>query len=107
MQNMAEAGAGAEIWTMFESEPIINYFGFAALVWRLCYKIACVSQPNLTAHTTPPPPLGPTAVDVTPEQDGGVLKEISVQGQEGEAPLPGDKVRKNCRNQCCGFRIRV
>lgn len=35
---------------------------------------------------------GPSAVDITLGQDGGVIKEITVQGQEGEIPLPGDKV---------------
>ena len=35
---------------------------------------------------------GPTAVDITPEKDGGVLKEIKVEGLAGHTPFTGDKV---------------
>ena len=34
---------------------------------------------------------GPNAMDITPEKDGGVLKEIIKEGS-GESPLKGDKV---------------
>jgi len=36
--------------------------------------------------------LGPEAVDVTPTQDGGILKEVKVKGTGVENPLKGDKV---------------
>lgn len=35
---------------------------------------------------------GPEAVDVTPSQDGGIMKEIKVPGKGGETPWAGDKV---------------
>jgi hypothetical protein len=38
------------------------------------------------------PCAGPTAVDITPGKDGGILKEITTQGVVGDGPLLGDKV---------------
>jgi len=35
---------------------------------------------------------GPEAVDITPSQDGGILKEIKVNGTGSEKPWSGDKV---------------
>jgi len=35
---------------------------------------------------------GPTAVDITPKQDGGVMKEILREGTGVDHPLTGDKV---------------
>jgi len=35
---------------------------------------------------------GPDAVDITPNQDGGVLKEIKREGCGDEHPMTGDKV---------------
>ena len=35
---------------------------------------------------------GPNAVDITPSQDGGVMKEILKEGIGEEFPLPGDEV---------------
>jgi len=35
---------------------------------------------------------GPDAVDITPNQDGGVLKEIKREGSGDEHPMTGDKV---------------
>jgi len=35
---------------------------------------------------------GPDAVDITPSQDGGVLKEIKRCGSGDEQPMTGDKV---------------
>jgi len=40
----------------------------------------------------PPYVQGPDAVDITPNQDGGVLKEIKRQGSGDEHPMTGDKV---------------
>jgi len=39
-----------------------------------------------------PPPPGPDAVDITPGQDGGVLKQITSTGISDEHPLIGDRV---------------
>ena len=35
---------------------------------------------------------GPDAVDITPSQDGGVMKEIRRHGAGDERPMTGDKV---------------
>lgn len=35
---------------------------------------------------------GPDAVDVTPEKDGGILKEVKVAGTGSDSPWTGDKV---------------
>ena len=35
---------------------------------------------------------GPTAVDITPDKDGGVLKEIKREGSGDIHPLAGDEV---------------
>jgi len=35
---------------------------------------------------------GPDAVDITPDQDGGVMKEIKRHGSGDEHPMTGDKV---------------
>jgi len=35
---------------------------------------------------------GPDAVDITPTQDGGVMKEIKREGSGDEHPMTGDKV---------------
>lgn len=40
----------------------------------------------------PPYVQGPDAVDITPNQDGGVLKEIKRHGTGDEYPMTGDKV---------------
>jgi len=40
----------------------------------------------------PPYVQGPDAVDITPNQDGGVLKEIKREGTGEEHPMTGDKV---------------
>jgi len=40
----------------------------------------------------PPYVQGPDAVDITPDQDGGVLKEIKRHGTGDEHPMTGDKV---------------
>ncbi len=36
--------------------------------------------------------LGPNAIDVTPEKDGGVLKEIKQQGISDEVPPLGSSI---------------
>jgi len=44
------------------------------------------------AEKLPPYEQGPDAVDITPNQDGGVLKEIKRHGTGDEHPMTGDKV---------------
>jgi len=35
---------------------------------------------------------GPNAVDISPEKDGGVIKEVTTAAPDGDMPLSGDKV---------------
>jgi len=44
------------------------------------------------AEKLPPYEQGPDAIDITPNQDGGVLKEIKRHGSGDELPMTGDKV---------------
>jgi len=49
-------------------------------------------EPEEAAEKLPPYVIGPDAVDITPTQDGGVMKEIKRQGTGDEHPMTGDKV---------------
>jgi len=40
----------------------------------------------------PPYVQGPDAVDISPNQDGGIMKEIKRHGSGDEHPMTGDKV---------------
>ena len=49
------------------------------------------------------PYLGPNAVDISPEKDGGVMKEVTTAAPDGDMPLSGDKVGfLHCYSQSFG-----
>jgi FKBP-type peptidyl-prolyl cis-trans isomerase len=64
----------------------------------LCFKIV-TDKPDFTSGDTVVPTEepqllvpGPDAVDVTPEKDHGILKELIRAGTGNEGPLCGDRV---------------
>jgi FKBP-type peptidyl-prolyl cis-trans isomerase len=50
------------------------------------------TAPAKPLEKLPPYEQGPDAVDISPNQDGGVLKEIKRPGVGDEHPMTGDKV---------------
>ena len=72
------------------------YDFFVMVKTDLCNNSVCFSVSDMAAESTETADTvltpGPNAVDVSPDKDGGVLKEIIKEGTGTDTPAQGNRV---------------